>query len=104
MWLYQRHKKSFTLKPINSIEDMPKNTFGFIYEVCYVPTNEKYLGKKSYTLKSKLGEPSKITFISPYKIYIYKKSQLIITSERKFYINPKKNIVEKFDSQNCINK
>ena len=65
---------------------------------------EKYLGKKSYTLKSKLGEPSKITFISPYKIYIYKKSQLIITCERKFYINPKKNIVEKFDSQNCINK
>lgn len=65
---------------------------------------EKYLGKKSSTLKSKLGEPSKITFISPYKIYIYKKSQLIITCERKFYINPKKNIVEKFDSQNCINK
>ena len=65
---------------------------------------EKYLGKKSSILKSKLGEPSKITFISPYKIYIYKKSQLIITCERKFYINPKKDIVEKFDSQNCINK
>ena len=65
---------------------------------------EKYLGKKSFTLKSKLGEPSKITFISPYKIYIYKKSQLIITCERKFYINPKKDIIEKFDSQNCINK
>ena len=38
------------------------------------------------------------------KIYVYKKSQLIITCERRFYINPKKDIVEKFDSQNCINK
>ena len=46
MWLYKEHKRIFTLKPINSIEDMPENTFGFIYEVCYVPTNEKYLGKK----------------------------------------------------------
>ena len=25
---------------------MPKNTFGFIYEATYIPTNEKYLGKK----------------------------------------------------------
>ncbi|MAK12791.1 MAG: hypothetical protein CMI73_03895 [Candidatus Pelagibacter sp.] len=65
---------------------------------------EEYLGKKSSSLKSKLGEPSKIIFASPYKIYVYKKSQLIITCERRFYINPKKDIIEKFDSQNCINK
>ena len=25
---------------------MPKNTFGFIYEATYIPTKEKYLGKK----------------------------------------------------------
>ena len=25
---------------------MPQNTFGFVYEVTYIPTNEKYLGKK----------------------------------------------------------
>lgn len=63
----------------------------------------QFLGKKSSYLKTKLGEPSKIDFKSPYKIYIYKKSQLIITCERQFYINPKKDIVEKFDSKNCIN-
>ena len=54
MWLYKEHKKSFTLKPINSIEDMPENTFGFIYEVCYVPTNEKYLGKKVLQFNKKI--------------------------------------------------
>ena len=65
---------------------------------------EKYLGKKSTMLKSVLGNPTKIIFNSPYKIYVYKKSQLLITCERKFYINPKKDLIEKFDSQNCINK
>ena len=65
---------------------------------------ERYLGKKSSSLKSRFGNPEKIVFNSPYKIYIYKKSQLVITCERRFYINPKKDIIEKFDSQNCINK
>ena len=65
---------------------------------------ERYRGKKSSLLKSRFGNSEKIVFNSPYKIYIYKKSQLIITCERRFYINPKKDIIEKFDSQNCINK
>jgi hypothetical protein len=39
MWLYNNEF-------IKSIEQMPKNTFGFIYEATYIPTNEKYLGKK----------------------------------------------------------
>ncbi len=65
---------------------------------------EKYLGKKSNSLKKQFGNPEKITFESPYKIYIYKKSQLIVKCERRFYINPKKDVIEKFDSQNCINK
>ena len=39
MWLYNN-------KVIKGIEQMPKNTFGFIYEATYIPTNEKYLGKK----------------------------------------------------------
>ena len=39
MWLYKE-------KVIESIEQMPKNTFGFIYEATYIPTREKYLGKK----------------------------------------------------------
>ena len=39
MWLYKE-------KLIKSIEQMPKKTFGFIYEATYIPTREKYLGKK----------------------------------------------------------
>ena len=39
MWLYKK-------EVIESIEQMPQNTFGFIYEATYIPTNEKYLGKK----------------------------------------------------------
>ena len=39
MWLYKN-------KEVNSIEDMPEGTFGFIYEVLHKPTGRKYLGKK----------------------------------------------------------
>lgn len=39
MWLYKD-------KVIESIEDMPEGTYGFIYEVIHNPTGRKYLGKK----------------------------------------------------------
>lgn len=39
-WLYKQ-------KVINSIEDMPSDTFGFIYVVTHVPTGKSYIGKKS---------------------------------------------------------
>ena len=39
MWLYNN-------EVIESIEQMPQNVFGFIYQSIYIPTNEKYLGKK----------------------------------------------------------
>lgn len=39
MWLYKK-------EVIESIEQMPEGTFGFIYEVLHVPTGRKYLGKK----------------------------------------------------------
>ena len=39
MWLYKG-------EVIGSIEEMPENAFGFIYEATYIPTKEKYLGKK----------------------------------------------------------
>jgi hypothetical protein len=39
MWLYQN-------KQINELTDMPKDSFGFIYEVTHIPTGRKYLGKK----------------------------------------------------------
>ena len=47
MWLYKD-------KVINGIELMPQNTFGFIYQVTYLPTNEKYLGKKFIYFNKKL--------------------------------------------------
>lgn len=39
MWLYKN-------KLIESIEDFPEGTYGFIYEVIHTPTGRKYLGKK----------------------------------------------------------
>ena len=39
MWKYKD-------EVIESIEDMPEGTFGFIYEVIHNPTGRRYLGKK----------------------------------------------------------
>jgi hypothetical protein len=43
---------------ITSIEDMPKGTYGFIYEVRYKPTDVRYIGKKALYFKrnKKLGK------------------------------------------------
>ena len=51
MWLYNN-------TPITSIEDMPENTFGFIYITTHIPTGKRYLGKKSlyHTTNQKLGK------------------------------------------------
>ena len=49
MWLYKE-------KVINSIEDMPQDTFGFIYIVTHKLTGKSYIGKKSlfHNIKKKL--------------------------------------------------
>ena len=47
MWLYKD-------KVINCIDLMPQDVFGFIYQVTYLPTNEKYLGKKFVYFNKKL--------------------------------------------------
>ena len=49
MWLYKE-------KVINSLEDMPQNTFGFVYIVKHRPTGKAYIGKKVlyYNVKKKL--------------------------------------------------
>ena len=51
MWLYNN-------KIIETLEDIPQNTFGFIYITTHIPTGKKYLGKKSlyHTLNKKLGK------------------------------------------------
>jgi len=39
MWFYENNE-------IKSVEDMPENTYGFIYLVTHIPTGQKYIGKK----------------------------------------------------------
>jgi hypothetical protein len=48
-WLYKN-------KEVYSLEDIPQNTFGFIYITTHTPTGKKYLGKKSiyHNVKKKL--------------------------------------------------
>lgn len=48
-WLYRQ-------KEICVIDDIPENTFGFIYITTHIPTGKKYLGKKSlyHNVKKKL--------------------------------------------------
>ena len=45
-------------KPIYSTKDMPENSYGFIYEITYLPTGQKYLGKKNvyHEKNKKLGK------------------------------------------------
>ena len=49
MWLYKE-------KVIDKIEDMPQDTFGFIYIVKHKPTGKAYIGKKVlyHNVKKKL--------------------------------------------------
>lgn len=47
MWLYKDKK-------INTIEDVPSGSFGFIYKVTHEPTQKKYLGKKAFHYNKKL--------------------------------------------------
>jgi hypothetical protein len=49
MWLYKD-------KVIDSLEDFPEGTFGFIYITTYLPSGISYIGKKSlfHNIKKKL--------------------------------------------------
>ena len=53
-WLYKGSE-------INEVSDLPNNAFGFVYQTTHLPTNKKYIGKKSlmYNLKKKLGKKEK---------------------------------------------
>lgn len=45
-WLFEEQE-------ISSIEDMPSDIFGFVYEVIHEPTGKRYIGKKQLFLNQK---------------------------------------------------
>lgn len=49
MWLYKN-------KEVLSLEDLPQDTYGFIYIVTHLPSGKSYIGKKSlfHNVKKKL--------------------------------------------------
>jgi len=51
MWLYKE-------KEVTSISDMPDNTFGFIYQIIHLETDQFYIGRKNLQLKKtkKIGK------------------------------------------------
>ena len=67
-WLYKN-------KEINEISDLPDNAFGFVYQTTHLPTNKKYIGKKSlmYNLKKKLGKKEKALWEGKGRPPIYKR-------------------------------
>tara|TARA_R110001592_G_scaffold122912_1_gene330187 strand:- start:48 stop:467 length:420 start_codon:yes stop_codon:yes gene_type:complete len=93
MWLYKE-------KVINGIEDMPKNSFGFIYEVCYTPTNEKYLGKKVLQFNKKLPplkgfkRKRKVIVESDWKTYYGSHQKIKTLLKENKQDNFKRNILE----------
>ncbi len=93
MWLYKE-------KVINGIEDMPKNSFGFIYEVCYTPTNEKYLGKKVLQFNKKLPplkgfkRKRKVIVESDWKTYYGSHQKIKTLLKENKQNNFKRNILE----------
>jgi hypothetical protein len=67
-WLYKN-------KEINDISDLPNNAFGFVYQTTHLPTNKKYIGKKSlmYNLKKKLGKKEKLLWEGKGRPPVYKR-------------------------------
>ena len=67
-WYYQN-------KLIQEINDLPEGTFGFIYQTTHLPTNKKYIGKKSliYNLKKKLGKKEKALWEGKGRPPVYKR-------------------------------
>ena len=67
-WLYKN-------KEINKISDLPNNAFGFVYQTTHLPTNKKYIGKKSlmYNLKKKLGKKEKALWEGKGRPPVYKR-------------------------------
>lgn len=87
-WLYEN-------KEINTIEDFPENTFGFIYITTHKPSGISYLGKKSlyHTLNKKLGK-KELTELPITRGRAKTTKQIIKESDWKTYYGSAKPILE----------
>lgn len=96
MWLYKG-------KEINSIEDFPENVIGFVYCTTYLPTNQKYIGKKSliYKNKKKLGKKEKALWEGRGRPPVYKIVEK--ESDWKIYYGSHKLIKEEIKKENQQN-
>jgi hypothetical protein len=69
MWKYKDSE-------ISSIDDMPNDVIGFVYEITHIPTGKKYIGKK--TLKHKKTRP-------PLKGYKRKRVEYVESDWKTYY-------------------
>jgi len=69
MWKYKDSE-------ISSIDDMPSDAVGFVYEITHIPTGKKYIGKK--TLKHKKTRP-------PLKGYKRKRVEYVESDWKTYY-------------------
>jgi len=93
-WIFQN-------KEINTIDDMPKGAYGFIYEVTHLPTQQKYLGKKVlfYERNKKLGKKEQQKIKEERKLKGLRgktpsKKKVILESDWKKYYGSHNKIVE----------
>lgn len=69
MWKYKDSE-------ISSIDDIPSDAVGFVYEITHIPTGKKYIGKK--TLKHKKTRP-------PLKGYKRKRVEYVESDWKTYY-------------------
>ena len=112
MWLYKNEE-------INSLEDFPPNTFGFVYRVYHEPTGKAYIGKKvlQFNRKVKLtkkdlvlyeGQPGRkpsykrVTKESDWKTYYGSNKVLLELLETEPKENFKRNIIALADNKKYL--
>lgn len=85
-WTYQGN-------PITGVEDMPENTYGFIYQVTHLPTGKMYIGKKVlyFERNVKLGK-KELALLTDKRTS--KKKKVIKESDWKTYYGSQKEILD----------
>ena len=91
----------FNKSPVTTIDNMPKNTYGFIYQVEHIPSGKKYLGKKVlyFERNKKLGKKELLALKEERKAKgisgrVPTKKKVVKESDWKSYYGSQKEIVE----------